>query len=159
MRCYLDAPLPRDKADLIRLLTDARVRTYLGGALSESLANSRVAVELANPTADASWAIRRNDDGVFLGSISLAKHHDGDDIEVSYALLPEHHGMGYATEALLLALAYGFREMNLQRIVAETQSANQRSIRLLERVGMQFEKHVIRFAAQQSIYVARFRAR
>jgi hypothetical protein len=45
-------------------------------------------------------------------------------------------GGGYATEAARAALAYGFREIGLSDIVALTVPANQRSRRVMERLGM-----------------------
>jgi len=45
-------------------------------------------------------------------------------------------GGGYATEAARAALDYGFREIGLSDIVALTVPANQRSRRVMERLGM-----------------------
>jgi RimJ/RimL family protein N-acetyltransferase len=89
-----------------------------------------------------------------LGLVSFDQHHDGKDIEVSYALLPENQGRGYATEAVQIALRYAFDQMGLRRVVAETQSLNARSVALLQRIGMVFQRTVIRFGAEQSIYAA-----
>lgn len=43
--------------------------------------------------------------------------------------------------------------IGLAKKVAETQSANQRSCALLERVGMKVDKYVYRFGAEQAVYV------
>lgn len=61
--------------------------------------------------------------------------------------------MGYATEALTLALQYASDTLVLKRVIAETQSKNDASIRLLNRVGMKFEREIMRFGEAQSIYV------
>jgi len=45
-------------------------------------------------------------------------------------------GQGYATEAARAALDYGFSGLGLQEIVAVTVPANQRSRRVMERLGM-----------------------
>ncbi|HBP5862669.1 TPA: N-acetyltransferase [Pseudomonas aeruginosa] len=61
--------------------------------------------------------------------------------------------MGYATEALTLTLQYASDTLALKRVIAETQSKNDASIRLLNRVGMKFEREIMRFCEAQSIYV------
>ncbi len=71
---------------------------------------------------------------------------------MSYELLPEYWGKGYATEAVEAALGYAFVDLGLERVVAETQAANERSCRLLERLGMKAERKLERFGAKQVIY-------
>jgi RimJ/RimL family protein N-acetyltransferase len=59
--------------------------------------------------------------------------------ELGYALDRVYWGQGYATEAALAMLAFGFRSLNLHRIVGTCHPANQGSIRVLEKVGMSYE--------------------
>jgi [ribosomal protein S5]-alanine N-acetyltransferase len=49
-------------------------------------------------------------------------------------------GNGLATEAALAVMDYGFGELGLQRIVAVTHPENQASIRVLQKLGMTFER-------------------
>jgi ribosomal-protein-alanine N-acetyltransferase len=97
------------------------------------------------------WAIR-TDQRAFIGWVTLGVHHNQVDTEISYLLLPEAWGQGYAREAVERVLCHGHRDLGLSRIVAETQTANASSVRLLERVGMTFERHLERFGASQSLY-------
>ncbi|MGO0694222.1 GNAT family N-acetyltransferase [Pseudomonas guariconensis] len=143
---------PSDAAYLVRLYTDPVVRAYLGGPLSDEAAVSRSELELEAHREAPLWVIRTRVEEQFAGVVSFDLHHDGADIEVSYELLPEHFGKGYATEALTLALLYGKNVMGLKRVIAETQSKNLASICLLKRVGMIFEREVTRFNEPQSIY-------
>lgn len=62
-------------------------------------------------------------------------------------------GYGYATQALEFVLNYSFNELNLKKVIAETQTQNKASIKLLERVGMIFGKSVERFGSNQSIFL------
>jgi RimJ/RimL family protein N-acetyltransferase len=48
-------------------------------------------------------------------------------------------GRGYATEAARAALDHGFREIGLSDIVALTVPANQRSRRVMERLGLTYD--------------------
>ena len=57
-------------------------------------------------------------------------------VEVGWRLARAHWGNGYATEAARAALALGFGAANLTEIVSFTVPANQRSIAVMERLGM-----------------------
>ncbi|MDP6749456.1 MAG: GNAT family N-acetyltransferase, partial [Candidatus Poribacteria bacterium] len=50
--------------------------------------------------------IRSKEDDPFIGTITLDTHHNGIDTEVSYQILPEWWGLGYATETLRTVMAY-----------------------------------------------------
>ena len=57
-------------------------------------------------------------------------------VEVGWRLAREHWGRGYATEAARAAIAFGFASLELEEIVAFTASGNDRSRRVMERLGM-----------------------
>lgn len=59
-------------------------------------------------------------------------------IEVGYSLLEEHHGKGYATEAIGALLAWAFGHAEVRLVAAETLPSLAPSIRLLEKLGFQF---------------------
>jgi RimJ/RimL family protein N-acetyltransferase len=58
------------------------------------------------------------------------------ELEVGYALGPDHRGRGYATEALQALIAHAFGVLGIGRLVAGTDRDNAPSIALLRRVGM-----------------------
>jgi len=97
------------------------------------------------------WSVRSQTDGAFLGLISLDDHVDGKDTEVSFQFLPEAQGQGLASEALTLALAKA-DGLGLSRLIAETQTQNLASCRLLERHGFVRERELVRFDALQAVY-------
>ena len=66
--------------------------------------------------------------------------------------LPEWWHQGFALESISAVLLHALTELCLPFVVAETQSKNVRSIRLLEKLGFQFVEHVERFNALQAIY-------
>jgi RimJ/RimL family protein N-acetyltransferase len=61
--------------------------------------------------------------------------------EVVYHLTKKSWGKGFATELARAALRFGFEERGFDRIVAITKPPNTPSIRVMEKLGMQFEKH------------------
>jgi len=57
-------------------------------------------------------------------------------VEVAWRLARPFWDRGYATESARAAVDYGFDELGLREIVALTVPANQRSRRVMERLGM-----------------------
>ena len=88
------------------------------------------------------YRVERKDDGVPMGLCGLIKRDYLDDVDIGFAFLPRFCGSGYAKEAAAAVLAYGQREFGLKRIVAITAVDNERSIKLLEGIGLCFEKRI-----------------
>jgi [ribosomal protein S5]-alanine N-acetyltransferase len=63
--------------------------------------------------------------------------------DIGIACLEEHWGKGYAREAAVEVLRWAHQGLNLARILAIVSPNNQRSIRLLEHIGMRFERAVV----------------
>jgi RimJ/RimL family protein N-acetyltransferase len=61
--------------------------------------------------------------------------------EVVYHLAKQHWGRGFATEVGRAALRFGFEERGDESIVAIIKPGNSASIRVMEKLGLQFEKH------------------
>lgn len=83
------------------------------------------------------WSIRLRATNVFIGeaglNLNITKYKSA---EIFYSLHPSYWKKGLATEAVETILNFGFVDLNLHRITAGVATANQASIRLLERVGM-----------------------
>lgn len=150
--CHLESLIQGDFSALIELFTCPRARQYLGGPITEQLAAQRSLDWIARSSTEAIWAIRASVNPALLGYVLLDEHHDGSDIEISYALLPAYWGLGLATEALTQALRLAFSELGLPKIIAETQAKNLRSTALLKRVGMSEERRLFRFGEEQIIF-------
>lgn len=86
------------------------------------------------------WAVEVRGGAPFAGFVGLAvprfEAHFTPCVEIGWRLARAHWGRGYATEAALGALAYGFGELGLHEIVSFTVPANVRSRRVMERIGM-----------------------
>ena len=61
-------------------------------------------------------------------------------IDVGYALLPEFRSKGYAFEATKAVLAFAKNDLQIDPIVAITNIDNIKSCKLLERLGLKFDK-------------------
>jgi RimJ/RimL family protein N-acetyltransferase len=82
------------------------------------------------------------DGGVPIGICGLIKRDALADVDLGFAFLPGFRGKGYASEAASATMGYGKNVLGLKRIVAITSQNNDASIRLLEKLGFQFEKMV-----------------
>jgi RimJ/RimL family protein N-acetyltransferase len=88
------------------------------------------------------WAVEVFGVADFIGFTGLRipppefKTHFTPCVEIGWRLAYDYWGFGYATEAALLALDYGFQQVGLQQIVSFTVPANQRSRKVMERLGM-----------------------
>lgn len=86
------------------------------------------------------WALERRSDGRLLGYTGLqtimVECPINGEVEVGWRLAHEFWGQGLAFEAASAALDFGFRQAGLARIVSMTAKTNERSLRLMERLGM-----------------------
>ena len=62
---------------------------------------------------------------------------------IGYCLHKTFWGYGYATEAALRLLKFGFQELGLRRITATCDTNNSSSVRVLEKLGMRREGHFL----------------
>src|SRR6266478_6218368 len=85
------------------------------------------------------WAVQVRASGEFVGFAGLDTVDDEmpfTGIELGWRLARPAWGHGYATEAALTALRYGFDVMGLPEIVAVTMALNLRSRAVMGRIGM-----------------------
>lgn len=61
--------------------------------------------------------------------------------EIGWVLHPDYHRRGYASEAALALLQYGFETMKLHRIIATCQPENPASYGVMEKIGLRREGH------------------
>jgi ribosomal-protein-alanine N-acetyltransferase len=84
------------------------------------------------------WTVRRRLDGQLIGSVTLRRMPPIDeDLELAWQFAPAFWGHGYATEAAHAVARWGF-ERSAHEMFAVTRPANERAIRLAERLGMQW---------------------
>jgi len=86
------------------------------------------------------WVVEIPGEARFIGIVGLNKisyeAHFTPAVEAAWRLSQVYWGRGYATEAARAALDFGFNRLGLDEIVATTAPANQRSRRVMERLGM-----------------------
>jgi len=78
--------------------------------------------------------------GEFMLRLTSAQGLQG---EVGWSIHPDFQGRGLATEGAREMLRLGFDELGLHRIVAEADPRNLPSLRVIDRLGMRREAHLV----------------
>ena len=81
-------------------------------------------------------------DGTPIGMCGLIKRPALEDVDIGFAFRPQFWGQGYARESAAAVLDHGRDAFKLKRIVAITSPGNISSIRLLEKLGFEFEQEL-----------------
>jgi len=84
------------------------------------------------------WAVRLKSDLEFIGWCGLKYLSETNEVDLGYRFRKKFWGKGYATEAGLACIDYGFNQLNLRRIVARALPGNLASVRVLEKCGMKY---------------------
>jgi len=91
----------------------------------------------ADPQSSYTWRVILKNTGDFIGLAGLTLSRDKFRLgEIYYKLLPDHWGKGYATEVAKNLIVVGFDKFKLHKVEAGVATDNDRSIRVLEKVGM-----------------------
>jgi RimJ/RimL family protein N-acetyltransferase len=80
--------------------------------------------------------------GAPIGLCGLIKRDTLDDVDIGFAFHPDYWNRGYALEAAAAVLKHGLRDFNLPRVVAIASPDNDSSIRLLEKIGLRFQRRL-----------------
>ena len=88
-------------------------------------------------------AVVRRADAAVIGTVTLyALDAQCRRADVGYALLVSEWGQGYASEAVVALLDWGFEHLDLNRVEADVDPRNSHSARALERLGFVREGHL-----------------
>ena len=86
------------------------------------------------------WGVTLRGSGRMIGTCGFTSFDFAhNSAQVGYVLNPDFWGQGIAPEALCAVMRFGFRELNLHRIEAHYIIGNDRSRRVMEKVGMTYE--------------------
>ncbi len=88
------------------------------------------------------YVMERKSDKALIGNCGLIKRDYLDDVDIGYAILPQFYGNGYAVEAATAVLDFAKQKLKLPRIAAITIESNKPSQRVLEKIGLRFERMI-----------------
>lgn len=133
-----------DAAFILELLNDPSWLQNIGDRGVRTLADARAYIK-NGPISSYKrfglglYLVKLKEDSTPVGVCGLLKREVLEDFDIGYALLPRYTGMGYALEAAAGVVHHARHTLGLARIVAFTLPGNPSSIRVLEKLGMQYE--------------------
>jgi RimJ/RimL family protein N-acetyltransferase len=140
--------LSTDDAEfMLELLNDPSWVRFIGETGARTVEDAREyilkkVVEMYERLGFGLYLTELKEGSVPIGICGLIKRDSLEDVDIGFAFLPKFREKGYACEAASAVMEYGRNVLGLARIVAITTSDNHASIRLLEKMGFQFEKTV-----------------
>ncbi|MDX1516310.1 MAG: GNAT family N-acetyltransferase [Woeseiaceae bacterium] len=88
------------------------------------------------------FRVSLRDGGDAIGICGLFRRTGLEDVDIGYALLPQFCGRGYAEEAARAVVGHAKDDLGLRRLTAIISPDNKRSIGLVEKLGLRFEKMI-----------------
>jgi len=131
-----DAPL------ILQLNSDPEIVKYVHEPVLETeVQANKIIIDIILPQYKNNlgrWAIHTKDNLEFIGWCGLKYRPELDEIDLGYRLMQKAWGKGYATEAAQSTLDHGFNILDLKLITGRAHIENLASIKVLEKIGMDF---------------------
>jgi RimJ/RimL family protein N-acetyltransferase len=111
--------------------TEEQTRAWIEGILART------------PETGTALAVELRESGELVGHLTMSvdpEHRQG---EIGFIFEPAHQGRGYATEASRALLDHAFEHYGLHRVFGRLEPRNAASARVLEKLGMRREAHLI----------------
>lgn len=138
-RLLLRAFSPGDVEEMSAIYGDDEVMRYvwfgtldLGATTARLERHTREQLERGFAT----WAVVERESGRVVGDAGLDVWQPTGEPELGYTLARSSWGHGYATEAARACLDAAFAHLGAQRVVATVEEGNDRSLRVVDRLGM-----------------------
>jgi RimJ/RimL family protein N-acetyltransferase len=137
----------QDAAFLVELLNTPLFLQFIGDRKVRTIADAEAYLKKG-----ALASYEKNGFGMYLveekqtqapvGACGLVDRPGLENIDMGFALLPEYIGLGYGLEVAKAVFDYAFSRLGLNKLVAIVMPENKRSIHILEKLGMHFEKMI-----------------
>jgi len=135
---------PGDLDDLFLLNSDPDVMRYIGSGIPASREQTQASLNSIMGAWEQHgfglWAAVYKEEKKLIGFCGLKYLDCTTEVEVGYRLAKNYWGMGLATEGARASLEYGFNALDLDRIVAVVQPGNIASQKVLEKIGLKYER-------------------
>jgi len=145
------------------MCSDPEVMRYIGSGATRSYAQAQTSIHAYerewHEKGFGLFAVERLEDGRFLGFTGLTVPSFlpavMPAVEIGWRFARQIWGNGYASEAAQAALDFGFQTLGLPEIVGIHQTENRASGRIMEKLGMRFDREAIDPTCGRSIRVYR----
>jgi RimJ/RimL family protein N-acetyltransferase len=138
---------PQHQDELCLLLGDARVGATLGGVATPAQVAALVAAHAGQWERHGFglclWREKATGAPIARGGIQRTHVGGRDEVEVGWAVMAGRWGEGFATELGAASVRFGFEELGLADIVSFTLTTNRSSLRVMEKLGFDFEREIV----------------
>ncbi len=86
------------------------------------------------------YVVELIEDQTPIGFCGFVKRDNLPDADIGFAFLPQFERKGYALESAVAVMKYGREVLKLHRILAITTQNNHSSVKLLDKLGFEFER-------------------
>jgi len=146
-RLNLRTMLPDDAEFIVELLNDSAFLRFIGDKGVRTIEDARQYI-LTGPMESYErhgfglWLVALKGPKTPIGICGFLKRDTLSDVDLGFAFLPQHRSKGYAFESAAAVMDYGRKVLGLRRVVAITNEDNVGSIRVLEKLGMSFDRMI-----------------
>lgn len=140
-RCYLRELTIYDAQHFFDLNSDDEVLKYTGDKAFESIESALQFLFNYNPYQEygyGRWAVIDKNTNDFLGWCGLKYSSELNEVDLGFRFHKKYWNQGFATETAKACLDYGLNQLNLTKIVGRAMEANIASVKVLEKIGMEF---------------------
>ncbi len=135
----------KDAPFILELVNDPAWIQFIGDKRIKNLDDAKKyilngPVDMYNKMGFGLYLVERKEDLTPLGMCGLIKRDSLEDVDIGFAFLEKFRSKGYGFESASAVIDYGVQNLGMKRIVAITTIDNINSGKLLEKVGLQFEK-------------------
>ena len=120
--------------------SDERTRKFVDGGIQQAQSRGWVL-----------WPLIHKQDAELIGFCGFNSTF-APDVEIGWWLLPAYWRRGLATEAARAMLDYGFSKFRFPRVISVAQPANFASIKIMQKLGMRFDKTFVHEGVQLVCY-------
>lgn len=98
------------------------------------------------------WAVILKTTDKFIGWCGLKFDELENETDIGFRFFEEEWNKGYATESAIACIHYGFEKLKLKRIIGRAMKENVGSIKVLEKIGLEYEKNAVLAGKDAVIY-------
>ncbi len=143
-----------DAENIWELNSDPEVIKYTGDPPFETIEKAReflLNYKDYEKNSFGRWAVITKASNSFIGWCGL-KFNEQNLVDIGFRFFRREWNKGYATEAAHACLVYGFKELNLNEIIGRVARQNKASIKVLEKLSMDYWKNDNCKGIEDSLY-------
>lgn len=136
---------PNDAENFYRLNLNPNVIKYTGNSAFKNTQEARDFLENYQDyklNGYGRWAVINKETNKFVGWCGLKFEEMENKTDIGFRFFEEEWNKGYATESAMACLNYGFEKLNLKQIIGRAMKENTGSIKVLEKIGLKYEKDI-----------------